>query len=121
MVENGNRPPLLSNSFTRKLLNGLVAGLMVRRFCRIAAHVWDGMANELVMQGTLLFVWLRSPAIISCWPLPRARVSGVKILLLVSSGTAFCSWSRRPSYDAKKKVLSFLSGKPKVAPYCWRL
>ena len=41
--------------------------------------------------------------------------------VVVNRGTAFCESCRRPSKEPKKKVLSFLMGKPIALPNCWRL
>src|SRR5271166_1956287 len=44
-----------------------------------------------------------------------------KIELLVSRGTEFSEFCRRPSKEANRKVLFFVMGKPSAPPYCWRL
>src|SRR5260370_40012042 len=46
---------------------------------------------------------------------------GRNTLVFVSKGTAFCASCRKPSKATNRNVLSFLTGKLRDPPNCWRL
>src|SRR3974390_2365228 len=78
-----------------------------------ASSVWPCAGNcdphrpsNALATGAVVRLPVRSPKLPPSW-------------LLVNSGTGFDKmpcFTRRPSYDAKKNVLSFLIGPPSVAP-----
>src|SRR5258707_14959796 len=105
---------------------GLVAELMVKTFCKIPAQTAEGRKvggfAPLLRHGTGVAPWAAKPDRIACWLLPENwPLSGRKMLVLVSSGTAVCASDIRPSNAANRKVLSLVTGNPTVAPNCSRV
>src|ERR1051326_2242825 len=58
-----------------------------------------------------------APVRIAAWLFPEF-VSGRKMFVFVSRGTAFCASCLSPSNAANRKVLSFRMGKPTLPPNC---
>src|SRR5271165_7041307 len=98
---------------------------------RAKAHSAAGIFGIPLKQGTLGLADVASAETMSCCSnlgslcangFEVAAAEGpAKIELSVSSGTEFCEFCRRPSNEAKRKVLSFWIGKPMEPPYCWRV
>src|SRR5437764_14451367 len=101
-------------------LRGLVAGFTVKILVRIPAQVAAGSAGWPVRHGTGVPPRAASPLIIATWLFP-AEACGRKMLVLVSSGTAFCASPRRPSKELYRNVLSLVMGKPIAPPNCSRV
>src|SRR5947209_11226265 len=89
----GNSPLLFSNWLTINLFRALAAGtlLMVRTLVRMPAQTAAGRAGCPVRQGTEgLPGNVARPLMMACWLL-NETLSGRKMLVLVSKGTAFCA------------------------------
>src|SRR6266404_3515831 len=118
----GNRPPSVSNWFSRKPFSaawvgdtngfGPGFGFSVRMLWRAKAQT-DGGRDTPVKQITLGADELARLAIMASW-----AAVGRKILVFVSRGTAFCAFCRKPSKATNRNVLSFLIGKPSIPPNC---
>src|SRR5271170_885889 len=100
-------------------MNGFVLpgfGFSVKTLWRARAHSAGGAARPGKQGAGVGEGFAASPAImLSC------AVVGRKIFVLINRGTAVCAFCSKPSNATKRNVLSFLIGKPRVPPNCWRV
>src|SRR5579863_7129610 len=96
-------------------------GFTVKASWRIPAQTAGGTTTGEAGAGGSKQVTVGCDEVASAPRMAFCAAVARKILVSVNSGTAFCASCRKPSNATNRNVLSFLIGKPRVPPNCWRL